>query len=337
MAHPLVRRNCKPKQGSLLSIGGEEHRLGGKLGDGAVGVVRRAYRVHDSLPVAIKFLAPDPKYIDESSFDDVAARFKREGTRGANLEHPCLVEIRSYEENVNGSAFKVEGPANPFICMEWVRGRSLESFIRRTHPATKGIFILDQQRLQIAIQIASALEYIHKRKIVHRDVKPANIFLTRNENPEVPLRAKLGDFGVVKWNDFHASLATGTLTATSQQGLGTLKYMAPEQATEPKSVSVRSDTFSFGITLFELLTGQVLASPHHVFAIMSARNARNVSVIGRYASIGYELPLEFSDLGDLILDMHRWGANGRPSMTNVLGHLRYQYYALFGEDPPAFG
>ena len=88
---------------------------------------------------------------------------------------------------------------------------------------------------------------------------------------------KLGDFGIVKWGDFHAALATGTLTTTHQQGLGTLKYMSPEQAIKPRDVTARSDIFSLGITLYEVFTGSILASPHHVFQLMNARADERLS------------------------------------------------------------
>src|SRR5690606_31451851 len=102
----------------------------------------------------------------------------------------------------------------------------------------------------------------------------ANIFLSSTLTNVVPTSVKLGDFGVTKWGDFLAAVATGSLTLTSQQGLGTLKYMSPEQSIRPKQVTVRSDIFSFGVTLFELLAGKILPSPHHIFEIMAARQSR---------------------------------------------------------------
>ena len=79
--HPLTRRLCAAKNGQRFELDGEQYLLAGKIDDGAVGIVRRGKRVRGSLPRAVKFLAPDPKYIDESVFDDVAHRFRREGER----------------------------------------------------------------------------------------------------------------------------------------------------------------------------------------------------------------------------------------------------------------
>ena len=94
-------------------VDGRSYVLGGSLGDGAAGLVRKATG-HDDQEYAVKFLAPDPKYIEESSFNDVAARFRREGGRGAYLDHPHLIRIHAYCENEDGGAFESSEPKNPF-------------------------------------------------------------------------------------------------------------------------------------------------------------------------------------------------------------------------------
>jgi serine/threonine-protein kinase len=167
--------------------------------------------------------------------------------------------------------------------MDFVRGATLESLIR--HLAGNDGVHINSQTLSIAAKVSRALLYFHERKIIHRDVKPANIYLSTGKRGVSPGQVKLGDFGVTKWGDFLASVTTGTLTMTSQQGLGTLKYMSPEQALKPKDVTVRSDMFSLGITLFELFSGAILASPHHVFEIMTARNMRT-SITGKLIALG---------------------------------------------------
>src|SRR6266849_3634186 len=265
MTHPLSRDLCHPSLGQRFRVDQEEYELGGVIGDGAVGVVRKATRSRNSSPRAVKFLAPDPKYIDQAVFDDVAARFTREGERGCKLDFPSLLKVQSYVANEGGAAFDIGTPRNPFLLMEFAGGRTLEGYIRRLSVDDPGSFDISEEKLDIALQFVEGLEYLHKKKLVHRDVKPANIFLTRVINGGFRFVAKLGDFGIVKWGDFHASLSTGVLTATSQRGLGTLKYMSPEQAIAPKNVGVKSDIYSLGITLFELFAGRILASPHHVY------------------------------------------------------------------------
>jgi serine/threonine protein kinase len=134
---------------------------------------------------------------------------------------------------------------------------------------------------------------------------------------------KLGDFGIMKWGDFHASLATGTLTATAQEGLGTMKYMSPEQAVRPRDVNNRSDIFSLGITLFELFTDQILLSPHHVFEVMNARLVRGTTS-SRFMEMGYRLDPADHDLAELILDMLLRGISGRPAIEKVVGRLQWE-------------
>lgn len=185
MPHPLSRELCRPMSGQTFELDKEVYRLEGHIGDGAVGLVRRVKRVNDGSERAIKFLAPDPKYLDESAFDDVAVRFKREGERGAKLDHPHLVQVFAHCENQNGCAFESEEPQNPFLLMEYVRGRQLDNYIRKFFSNSKRTFVVDRTRLHIAIQIANALSELHRMKLIHRDIKPANIFVAKIPPREV--------------------------------------------------------------------------------------------------------------------------------------------------------
>jgi len=328
MTHPLSRKSCRPVSGQKFTVNNVAYVLCGKLGDGAAALVRRARRIQDSTDLAIKFLAPDPKYIDEDVFDDVAARFRREGQRAQQLSHESLVEIHAYEDNRDGAAFLDAYPKNPFILMEEVKGITLESHIRREERRRfeKNLpraFVLTPERLSIAAYVAQALQYLHKRKLVHRDVKPANIFLPATALGLQP-RPKLGDFGIMKWGDFQKSVSSGTLTVTSQRGLGTLKYMSPEQALAPKEVTVRSDIFSLGITLFELFTGQILPSHHHVFEVQSARLMRGTTP-SRLLAMGYQIAEEDTGVAELVLEMHLRGASHRPAIDTIAGRLIWEW------------
>ena len=319
--HPLSRQLCKAKQGQIFIAGDVKYELLGKIGDGAAGIVRKAKIISSGRIVAVKFLAPDPKYIDPSAFEDVVQRFRREGRRAAGLDHENLVKIVAYEDNENGCSFENGRVNNPFIVMEYVRGKTLESFIRNMSAERPYRVIFRRQTLSIATGICRALEYLHDYKIVHRDVKPANIFLSSIAANSMPSIIKLGDFGVTKWGDFRAAFATGTLTASHQQGLGTMKYMSPEQAVRPKDVTVRSDMFSLGIALFELFTGHILPSPHHVFEIMMARNSRG-NVVGKLYDLGIHCPFGTEKvLLELILDMFLSSPKGRPTSVKVRGAM----------------
>ena len=241
--------------------------------------------------------------------------------RAPELDHQHLVKVVAYEGNENGCCFDGGRVKNPFIVMEYIRGCTLESLIRNMSSAAVGGVVYTRQTLAIAASIGRALEYLHEYNIVHRDVKPANVFLSSNAIGKVPSVVKLDDFGVTKWGDFRAAFVTGSLTVSHQQGLGTLKYMSPEQSVRPKEVTVRSDMFSLGVTLFELLSGKVLPSPHHVFEIMMARNSRG-TISSRLYTLGLKCPMgEEERLFEMIMDMFLSGPKGRPASTKVRGVL----------------
>jgi serine/threonine protein kinase len=161
MSHLLSRKFCNPAVGQKLKVEGVDYALAGKLGDGAAGLVRRAFRLEDKDEFAIKFLAPDPKYIDEAVFNDVAMRFRREGQRSPQLSHANLVRIHAYADNEKGCAFSSGHPKNPFILMEIVKGMTLESYIkrderRRIEKNQPKAFMLTPERLSIAAHVAEA-------------------------------------------------------------------------------------------------------------------------------------------------------------------------------------
>ena len=326
MPHPLARSNLKIKAGLKFQFDGTDYKLGGKLGDGAVGIVRKA-TADNGKEVAIKFLAPDPKYIDPEFFDDVAGRFIAEGKRGSKLEHPGLVDIYGYSANENGGDFASGNPSNPYLMMERVKGKTLESIIRDSDAE----FDFTRERLYIALQITDAITYIHQKRMVHRDIKPANIFVSGHTKKHNLPKIKIGDFGIVKWGDFHRHLATGAMTVTNQKGLGTMKYMSPEQATDPKRISIKSDVFSVGITFYELFTGDILASAHHVFQLMSTRMTRGTTN-ARFMSLGHKLVGDEDAFCEKLLDCFLRGISSRPKIVQLHGCLSALYSLLFDTD-----
>ncbi|MEI2709422.1 MAG: serine/threonine-protein kinase [Chitinophagaceae bacterium] len=138
-----------------------------------------------------------------------------------------------------------------FIAMEYVDGGSLRDHLRRLQRLQK--YLPLAQCLQIGIQIAEALDYAHRRKIIHRDVKPGNIILKRLSRPDEagaqPFRALLTDFGLVK-------LQEGTSLTQSGATVGTPTYMSPEQC-EGRELDGRSDLYSLGIVLYELVANKL--------------------------------------------------------------------------------
>src|ERR1039458_4925643 len=196
------------------------------LGAGGMGEVFRARDTRLDRTVAIK--------ICTGHFTE---RFEREARAISSLNHPHICAL--YDIGREGTV--------EFLVMEYLEGESLEARLR------KGPLPIEEA-LQIAIQIASALDAAHRRGMVHRDLKPGNVMLTRSG-------AKLLDFGLAKTKQtIELSATDSTLTAQhpiTVEGtiLGTMQYMAPEQL-EGKEADARSDIFSFGTMLYEMITGR---------------------------------------------------------------------------------
>jgi serine/threonine-protein kinase len=192
-----------------------------QLGRGAMGVVYRAYDTVLEREVALKVMAAH--MADDPG---VYERFAREAKAVARMTHPNVVTVFDLGSHDNGS---------PFIAMELLKGQDLAKAIR-TPP---GLPL--EEKLAAVLQVLAGLAHAHKAGIVHRDIKPANVFLSHDGT------VKLMDFGIARLT---AASMTGTGTV-----VGTADYMSPEQVQGAK-VDGRSDLFSVGCVLFELLTGQ---------------------------------------------------------------------------------
>ncbi len=216
------------------------YRLLEKLGSGGMGVVYAAEDMKLGRKVALKFLTA------EYSRDPIALhRFEREARAASALNHPNICTIYEIDE-IDGCRF---------MAMELLKGMTLRDRIAR-EPMRR------DQLLDFAIQIVSGLEAAHSAEIIHRDVKPANIFVTEHGY------VKLLDFGLAKLNadpgDASETLVSGTLSAdlvakehltTPGMALGTVAYMSPEQALG-ETLDARSDLFSFGAVLYQMATGR---------------------------------------------------------------------------------
>src|SRR5664280_617006 len=191
----------------------------------ARGGMAEVYRAHDRLldrPVALKVLFPELS-VDRSFVE----RFRREAQAAANLSHPNIVPVFDWGEDTG----------TYFIVMEFIDGRPLSSILKSAGTLSA------ERTADIGAHVAAALGYAHKHGVIHRDVKPGNVLIT--------------DDGQVKVTDFGIARAINTEESLTQTGavMGTATYFSPEQA-EGIGVDPRSDIYSLGVVLFEMVTGR---------------------------------------------------------------------------------
>ncbi|WP_181776034.1 Stk1 family PASTA domain-containing Ser/Thr kinase [Amycolatopsis pittospori] len=203
------------------------YELGDTLGYGGMSEVHHGHDVRLGREVAIKILradlARDPQFQE---------RFRREAQNAAALNHPAIVAV--YDTGETNTEF---GPL-PYIVMEFVEGRTLRDIVKTEGPMSQ------KRAMEVMADVCAALDFSHRHGIVHRDVKPANVMITKNG------AVKVMDFGIAR--AMHDGQSAMTQTAAV---IGTAQYLSPEQA-RGESVDARSDVYAAGCVLYELVTGE---------------------------------------------------------------------------------
>ncbi|MBA9002219.1 Stk1 family PASTA domain-containing Ser/Thr kinase [Thermomonospora cellulosilytica] len=206
---------------------GGRYELDGVVGRGGMAEVYRAKDLRLDRIVAVKTLrsdlARDPIF---------QARFSREAQSAASLNHPSVIAVYDTGEDQMGDT------SIPYIVMEYVEGQTLRDLLRERGR------LVPERALEITDGILRALDYSHRGGIIHRDIKPANVMLTRSHE------VKVMDFGIAR-----AMADTAATMTQTAQVIGTAQYLSPEQA-RGERVDARSDLYSTGCVLYELLTGQ---------------------------------------------------------------------------------
>lgn len=210
---------------------GDRYELGEPLGRGGMAEVLEGRDERLGRRVAVKILRPD--LAKDPAFQ---SRFRREAQSAASLNHPNIVAVYDTGEDILGD--ETASVVVPYIVMEYVDGQTLRQLL------ASGRRLLPERALEITAGTLAALDYSHRHGIVHRDIKPANVMLTRTGD------VKVMDFGIAR----ALADASATMTAASAV-MGTAQYLSPEQA-RGEVVDARSDLYSTGCLLYELLTGR---------------------------------------------------------------------------------
>ena len=241
----------------------DRYQLIEELGRGGMGVVYKAEDTKLKRTVALKFLPPELTHIP-----DVKDRFMREAQAAAALDHPNICTVYEFDE----------AEEKTFISMAYVEGQSLRKKLE------SGPLELDEA-LRIALQVAQGLQIAHKKGVVHRDIKSANIMVTEDN------QAKIMDFGL-------ARMTGGTLITQEGMTMGTIAYMSPEQA-RGEEVDQRTDIWSLGVVLYEMFGGQLPFRGDHDQAVVYSILNKKPRPITELRS---EIPMSIEQVVDKALE-----------------------------------
>lgn len=227
-------------------------RLGGfeitrVLGRGGMSTVYKGTQLSLNRPVAIKLLAA--RFTSNPVFVD---RFDREAGALAGLSHPNIVNI--IDKGVEGDKY--------YFVMEYVEGITLDQLLQ-------AVELTERHYVHLIQEIAKAMTYVHGKGIIHRDIKPSNILVDK------PGNVKVSDFGIAHITEADAGSEQLGRNAT----VGTMNYMAPEQATNPAAVDVRADVYSLGVTFYKMFTKQLPSGEWRPPSLLNPSLPRSVDTV----------------------------------------------------------
>jgi serine/threonine-protein kinase len=298
---------------------GSRYELGELIGYGGMAEVHRGRDTRLNRDVAIKVLradlARDPSFLN---------RFRREAHSAAGLNHPSIVSV--YD---TGEDLAHDGTPQPFIVMEFVEGRTLRDIVK-----TEGRLPV-RRALEIVADVCAALDFSHRNGIIHRDIKPANVMITPSG------AVKVMDFGIARAVADNAATVTQTANV-----IGTAQYLSPEQA-RGESVDPRSDVYSTGCLLYELVTGvppfqgdsPVAVAYQHVRENPVMPSARNPEVPRAVDSIVMKSLAKnqlnrYQSAGDMRQDIERALANQPVSAEAVMTDAERTQFIARTPPPP---
>ncbi|HHH29300.1 MAG TPA: serine/threonine protein kinase [Polyangiaceae bacterium] len=294
-----LREDLLPKPGDVIA---DHYEIESLLGHGGMGAVYAAKHTRTGRAVAIKWMLPQA-----ATSAEAVARFIAEAKVTARIEHPNVVHIYDFGES-NGS---------PFLVMERLRGRSL-----REHLDTVGR-LSPAEAVHLLVPAMRGVAEAHREGIIHRDIKPDNIFLCQGKDGSAR-EAKVVDFGISKLFD---SDSKSNLTGTGMM-MGTPAYMSPEQLNAPKDADARFDVYAFGVVFYEAIVGRQPYEADGIFQLVA--QIMNAEVVPPS-----RVHPELSPALDAVVlrAMHRDAAHRFATMQEMISHFDALRGAVAGSAP----
>jgi tRNA A-37 threonylcarbamoyl transferase component Bud32 len=240
---PPVDQRTDPLVGSVLA---ERYEIVRRIGEGGMGAVYEARHTVIGKRVAVKVLLE--KFLEKP---ELVARLLQEARLASSIGHENIVDVTDFGTTTDGRAF---------VVMEFLDGESLAQLVIRDAP------LPIERSLRITRQVASALQAAHAKGIVHRDVKPENVYLVRRGEADY---VKVVDFGVSKAVHTREEGPEWQRLTRTGMVLGTPLYMSPEQARGGEDIDARADVWAVGVLLYECLTGEVPFRAHNYLGVIS--------------------------------------------------------------------